>query len=104
MIDRLPPRERQVAQVVYARGEASANEVIAALPDLLSSAAVRSMLSRLVTKGVVRRRRDGKRFLYVPSVASPAARDAALRRISRDYFGGSLTDAADAMIRLRDRE
>lgn len=104
MIDRLPPRERQIAQIVYARGEASANEIILALPDALSSAAVRSMLSRLITKGVLRRRRDGKRFLYVPATANPAARDAALRRVSRDYFGGSLTDAADAMIRLRDRE
>lgn len=104
MIDRLPPRERQVAQIVYARGEASAAEVIRALPDPLSSAAVRSMLSRLIGKGIVRRRRDGKRFLYVPATANPAARDAALRRISRDYFGGSIAEATDAMIRLRDRE
>ncbi len=104
MVSRLPPRERQVAQIVHARGEASAAEIMEALPDPLSSAAVRSMLSRLIGKGVVRRRRDGKRFLYLPAVANPAARDAALRRVSRDFFGGSIPEAADAMIRLRDRE
>jgi predicted transcriptional regulator len=104
MVSRLPPRERQVAQIVHARGEASAAEIIQALPDPLSSAAVRSMLTRLINKGVVRRRRDGKRFLYLPTAANPAAGDEALRRVSRDFFGGSISDAADAMIRLRDRE
>ena len=104
MIHKLAPRERQVAEIVHGRGEVSAAEIIRALPDPLSSAAVRSMLSRLIAKGVVRRRRDGKRFLYLPVRANPAVRDAALRRLSRDYFGGSITDATDAMIRLRDRK
>ena len=104
MLHRLPPRERQIAELVHRRGEASATEIIAALPDPLSSAAVRSMLSRLQAKGVVRRRRDGKRFVYMPVRADPAAREAALRRVSRDLFDGSLSDAAEALIALRDRE
>ena len=104
MLYKLPPRERQVAEIVHKRGEASAAEIIRVLPEPLSSSAVRSMLSRLVAKGVVRRRRDGKRFVYLPVRANPAARDAALRRVSREFFGGSLSDAADALIQLRDRE
>ena len=104
MMHRLPPRERQVAQIVHARGEASATDIINALPDPLSSAAVRSMLSRLQAKGVVRRRRDGKRFVYMPARIGAAAREEALRRVSRDYFDGSLAEAAEAMISLRDRE
>jgi len=103
MLHRLPPRERQIAQIVHARGEASAAEIIDALPDALSSAAVRSMLSRLQTKGVIRRRRDGKRFLYMPARVAPAMREEALRRVSRDYFDGSLEQAAEALIALRDR-
>ncbi len=104
MLHRLPPRERQVAEIVHQRGEASATEILDALPEPLSNGAVRSMLTRLQRKGVVRRRRDGKRFVYLPAKANPAVRDAALRRVSREYFDGSLTRAADAMIALRDAE
>jgi predicted transcriptional regulator len=104
MLHRLPPRERQVAEIVHQRGEASATEILDALPEPLSNGAVRSMLSRLQNKGVVRRRRDGKRFVYLPARANPAVRDAALRRVSREYFEGSLARAADAMIALRDAE
>lgn len=104
MLHRLPPRERQVAEIVHRRGEASAAQIIDALPDSLSSAAVRSMLSRLQAKGVIRRRRDGKRFVYMPMRVGPAAREEALRRVSRDFFDGSLAEAAEAMIALRDRE
>ena len=103
MLHRLAPRERQVAQIIYRRGEASAAEIVDALPDPLSNAAVRSMLSRLETKGVIRRRRDGKRYVYRPSRPGPAAREAALRRVSRDYFDGSLADAVATLIALRDR-
>lgn len=104
MIARLPHRERQIAEIVEHRGEASAAEILDALPDPISNAAVRSMLSRLEAKGVVRRRRDGKRYLYRPGSAGNAAREAALRRLSRDYFDGSLASAAAAMIALRDAE
>ena len=104
MLHRLPPRERQIAEIVHQRGEASATEIANALPVPLSSGAVRSMLSRLQNKGVIRRRRDGKRFVYLPARANPAAREAVLRRVSRDYFDGSLARAADAMIALRDAE
>ena len=104
MLHRLPPRERQVAEIVHQRGEASAAEILNALPEPLSNGAVRSMLSRLQNKGVVRRRSDGKRFVYLPASANPAAREAVLRRVSRDYFEGSLARAADAMIALRDAE
>ncbi|MFP5330568.1 MAG: BlaI/MecI/CopY family transcriptional regulator [Alphaproteobacteria bacterium] len=104
MSRRLPQRERQIAEIVELRGEASASEILDALPDPISNAAVRSMLSRLEAKGVIRRRREGKRFLYRPTEAGRAARDAALRRVSRDFFDGSIACAAAAMIALRDAE
>ena len=104
MLHRLPPRERQVAEIVHQRGEASATEIRQALPEPLSNGAVRSMLSRLQSKGVVRRRRDGIRYVYLPAGVDPAVREAVLRRVSRDFFDGSLARAADAMIALRDAE
>lgn len=63
-IRHLAPRERQVAERVDWLSEASAEEVRDALPDALSNAAVRSMLRRLEAKGVVSRRKLGRKFLY----------------------------------------
>lgn len=94
MLDRLPPREREVAEIVYASGEASAQDICRALPDRLSNAAIRSMLQRIEAKGVVRRRRDGRKFLYSAVLPDRTSREAALRRIARDYFDGSLIRVA----------
>ena len=94
----LPPREREIAEIVYAEGEASAADVCRALSDPLTNAAVRSMLSRLRAKGVLRRRKQGNRYYYAPAVSDQAAREAALRKVSRDYFDGSLLDTAAVLI------
>lgn len=103
MIGRLPPRERQVAEIIYSRTQASATEVCEALPDALSNGAVRSMLKRLETKGVVRRRKDGKKFLYVPSTSDERIRQQALLRVSHDFFDGSLAAAAETLSALLQR-
>lgn len=94
MLDRLPRREREVAEIVYASGEASAQDICRALPVRLSNAAVRSMLQRIEAKGVVRRRREGRKFLYSAVLPDRASREAALRRIAKDYFDGSLVRVA----------
>ena len=99
-IDRLAPREREVTEIVYALGEASAVDVCRALSDPLSNAAVRSMLTRLEAKGVLRRNRVGKKFYYAPAAIDPAARQAALRKVACDYFDGSLFETAAAMVAL----
>lgn len=103
VLNRLPPRERQIAAIVYGRGAATASEVCASLPDPVSNAAVRSMLTRLVAKGVLIRRREGKRFHYLPAQLDES-RESALRRVSRDHFGGSMsrTAAAVAMLMVAD--
>ena len=93
----LPLREREIARILLSRGEASAAELCGALSDPLSNAAVRSMLRRLENKGVVRRRREGKRFLYAATVSEHSERESVLRRVAREYFGGSLAEAALAL-------
>jgi len=94
MVDRLPPRERQITTIIIARGEASAEEIRAALPDPISDPAVRSMLTRLIAKNVLVRRKQGRKFLYRSATSDPGTREAALRRLSRDYFEGSLARVA----------
>ena len=102
-LHRLARREREVAEIVFARGEASAVDVCRALSDPISNAAVRSMLTRLEAKGVVRRRKEGKRFFYAPA-AGEAARESALKRLSREHFAGSLAALAAAAFDLAKAE
>ncbi len=104
MLHRLPRREREVAEIVYARGEASAEDICRSLADPLSNAAVRSMLQRIRAKGVIRRRREGKKYLYSAARPDAAVREAALRRLSRDYFEGSLACAARTLADMLNRE
>jgi predicted transcriptional regulator len=62
------------------------------------------MLSRLERKGMVRRQKEGRKFLYVPALADEAVREAALRRISQEYFAGSLSEAAALLSDLARRD
>lgn len=100
----LPPREREVAENVLRSGEASAAEIRAALSGPISDAAVRTMLRRLEAKGVVRRRRSGRRFLYAPAWSATAAREAAAKRLGEEHFGGSLGAAAVLLIDLMEAQ
>jgi predicted transcriptional regulator len=104
VLDRLPRREREVAEIVYACGEASAQDICRALPDRLSNAAVRSMLQRIEAKGLVRRRKDGRKYLYSAVLPDRASREAALRRIARDYFDGSLVRVVRMLEDMREKE
>jgi predicted transcriptional regulator len=96
LLRRLPPRELQLAGIVHHLGEASAVEIETALPDCVSNAAIRSMLRRLEAKGVIIRYRHGRKFLYAPAALDEPS-EAALRRIARDHFAGSLARAVAAM-------
>lgn len=96
----LPPREAQIAAIVYERGEASARDVCTALGAGLSNAAVRSMLRRLIAKQVVRRRLCGHRYFYAPAeTGRPDAREA-LRKVVQDHFGGCFARAKAELARL----
>jgi len=100
MLAWLAPREREIATIVYAHGVLSANEAGRLLVRPLSNSAIRSMLVRLEAKGVIRKRKEGKKFLYAPAIPDQVARERALCRLSQDYFGGSLQEAALALLAL----
>lgn len=94
LISRLPRREQQIARLLGAHGELTASEVCRHLEGDVSNGAVRTMLQRLIAKGVVSRRRLGHKFVYRPASPDPSARRAALMRVAEDYFGGCLSDMA----------
>jgi predicted transcriptional regulator len=105
----LSRRERQIVDILYTRGRATAAEVQAALPDPPSYSAVRAMLRILEDKGHVRHEQDGPRYVYLPTVARDNAKRSALRHMLQTFFDGSAEQAISALLddsstRLSDRE
>jgi predicted transcriptional regulator len=98
----LSRRERQVMDILYQRGEATAAEVMADLPDPPSYSSVRSILTILVEKGHVARREEGLRYVYLPAASTKRARDEALRHVIRTFFNGSTDQVIAAALRLSD--
>ena len=95
-------REREVATIVYTMRRASASAVQARLSKRLSNGAVRSMLNRLVVKGILKRVRRGRHgaFVYLPALNTAVVTQTALRQLADDFFSGSLHRAALAIIDL----
>ncbi|GAM99012.1 transcriptional repressor of BlaI/MecI family [alpha proteobacterium U9-1i] len=98
MLDALAPRERQIVDILYQRGEATVTEVREALPDALSASAVRAMLSRLEAKGMVDRKDSERGYLYAPAVPQSEATKSALDQVVRVFFNGSAVGAASALL------
>jgi predicted transcriptional regulator len=94
----LSRRERQIIDILYAQGRATAAEVQAGLPDPPSYSAVRAMLRILEEKGHVRHEQDGPRYVYVPTVARDNAKRSALRHMLQTFFDGSAEQAISALL------
>src|SRR3954468_6418136 len=92
----LSKRERQIMESIYRRGEASAVEVLADLPDPPSRTAVRTLLRILETKGHLTPRAQGKEFFYKPIKSRERVAKPALRRVLETFFGGSIERAVAA--------
>ena len=105
----LSRRERQIVDILYTQGRATAAEVQAALPDPPSYSAVRAMLRILEEKGHIRHEQDGPRYVYLPTVGRDRAKKTALRHVLQTFFNGSAEQALSALLdesdsRLSDRE
>jgi predicted transcriptional regulator len=94
----LSRREREIMELVYRLGSATAAEVAAGLPDPPGYSAVRSMLSILESKGHLRHQLRDHRYHYVARVPRERARRRALQDVVRTFFHGSSKDAAVALI------
>ena len=94
----LSRRERQIMDVIYRRGRATAAEVLEDIPDPPSYSAVRAMLRLLEEKGHVRHEQDGPRYVFLPIVNRDRARRSALTHVVRTFFDGSATEAVAALL------
>jgi predicted transcriptional regulator len=103
MLSKLPPRERQIVDILYERGPVAVSDICEALPDQLSGSAVRAMLKRLEDKGYVTRADSERGYLYSPVVSDTVAKKPALSEIVRVFFNGSPASAASALLGMSDR-
>jgi len=105
----LSRRERQIMDVLYRRGRATAAEVMQDLTGDPHSSTVRTQLRVLEEKGHVRHEEEGLRYVYMPAVPRHAARKSALRHLVETFFDGSTEKAVAALLgregsRLSDEE
>ena len=97
---RLSRREREIVHAVFALdNRASAEDIRRRLPDPPSYSAVRAMLVRLETKGVLRHDVDGARYIYSVTTSPTAAKRAALKQYLSVFFRGSAGELVTALLR-----
>jgi BlaI family transcriptional regulator, penicillinase repressor len=94
----LSRREREIMDVVYRLGAATASDVLENLADPPSYSAVRALLRILEEKGHLMHSQDGPRYIYAPVVPRTAARRSALKQVVRTFFDGSAAQAAAALL------
>jgi predicted transcriptional regulator len=94
----LSRRERQMMDVLYRHGRATAAEIQTELPDPPSYSAVRAMLRILETKGHVRHEQDGPRYVYVPTLGRDKAKRSALKHLLNTFFEGSAEQVVAALL------
>jgi len=102
MLNKLPPRERQIVDILYERGALAVSDICDALPDPLSGSAVRAMLKRLEDKGYVQRSESERGYLYSPVLSDSVAKKSALTDIVKTFFNGSPASAASALLGMSD--
>lgn len=94
----LSRRERQIMDVVYRRGKASAAEIHAALTDAPTYTTVRGLLRVLLRKGHIRHEQEGRRYVYLPSTPRHKAGALSLSHVVKTFFAGSPADAMAALL------
>jgi predicted transcriptional regulator len=98
----LSRRERQILDILHARGQATAAEVHRALPDPPGYSAVRALLRILEQKGHAKHVREGLRYVYLPQASRAQASRSALKRILATFFDGAVDQAVAALLEISD--
>jgi predicted transcriptional regulator len=94
----LSKRERQIMEAVFRRKKATAFQVQEAMPEPPSYSAVRATLQVRVDKGLLAYRREGRRYLYAPTISHRRAALSAARHLLSTYFENSIAAALTAML------
>ena len=96
----LSKRERQVMEIVYKKKQVSAKDVWNEIPEIPSYSAVRSVLNILEEKGLLQHSRQGKKYIYSPTISPKKASNSALKQLLTTYFDNSLEKAVTTMLEM----
>jgi len=102
LFSELSRRERQIMDAVYRAGEATVAEIHGQIPEPPSVNALRRLVVILEEKGHLKRKWDGPRMVFLPTLARKKAARQALERVREIFFGGSAGQAAAALFEARD--
>lgn len=102
--DRVSARERQVMDILFRKGRATAEEVMGELADPPGYSAVRALLATLETKGLVKHGKESRRYVYQPAVPEKRAKRTALKRLLATFFEGSPEKLVAALLDPRDQQ
>ncbi|HJU44828.1 MAG TPA: BlaI/MecI/CopY family transcriptional regulator [Vicinamibacterales bacterium] len=94
----LSRRERQIMDILYELGRATAAEVMSALPGDPSDSTVRTQLRVLESKGHVRHEEEGQKYVYLPVVPRRIVRKSALKHVVNTFFDGSVEKVVAALL------
>ena len=97
-LDRFSRRERQIMELIYAAGQATATDVLERLPDPPSYSSVRALLRILESKGPLRHVVEGPRYVFLPTLAPDRARRSAMQSMLQTFFEGSPEKAVAALL------
>jgi len=96
--DGLSRREREMMNIIFARGRATATEVLESMDDPPSYSAVRATLRVLEQKGHLKHQHDGTRYVYLPTVNRERVRLSALDHLLATFFDGSAANVVATLI------
>ena len=100
----LSRRERQILEILYRLGQATAKEVQDNLPDPPSYSAVRALLATLEGKEMVRHSKEGRRYVYKPAITPKKAKRTALDNLLRTFFEGKPENLVAALLDPTDQQ
>ena len=103
MVTGLSRRERQIMDILYQRGRASASEVREAMPDAPGYSAVRAMLRVLEDKGHVKHQAEGLKYVYAPTAPREKAKRSAVKHLIETFFKDSPDQVVAALLDVSSR-
>lgn len=101
-LDELTRRERQIMEVIYRLGNASAADIVDELPGQPNNATIRTMLGVLEDKGFLRHETVKGRYIYSPTIPLNQARKTALNHVLETFFKGSEASAVISVLKKSD--
>lgn len=97
-------RERQIMDILYRLGQASAKDVLDNLPDPPSYSAVRALMATLETKGMVKHSKESRRYIYKPAITEKRARRSAISNLLSTFFEGRPEKLVAALLDPKDMQ